>query len=98
MEAARTISNQTPGRYDDAYVTPEVLWGCRVPISQQEREAFARAVQACRQEAYSHYGLAPDAERTAQQEDDAGPSSRSAIFHSPGGELLHLLSRFPCQN
>jgi hypothetical protein len=94
VEAARTISNQTPRRYEDAYVTPWTLWGCRVPISQQEREAFARAAQACRQEAYSHYGLAADAELAAKQKDDAERPSRSGIFHSPGGELLHPLSLF----
>lgn len=70
VEAARTISNQTPRRYEDAYVTPEVLWGCRVPISQQEREAFARAVQARRQKAYGPNGLAADAELTAKQKDE----------------------------
>jgi transposase InsO family protein len=70
VEAARTISNQTPRHYQDAYIAPWVLWACRVPISQQEREAFASAVQACRQEAYSHYGLAADAALTAKQKDD----------------------------
>jgi hypothetical protein len=70
VEAARTLSNQTPRHYQDAYIAPWVLWACRVPISQQEREAFAGAVQACRQEAYSHYGLAADADLTAKQKDD----------------------------
>jgi hypothetical protein len=42
-----------------------------VRISQQEPEAFASAVQACRQKANSRYGLAAGADLTAKQEDDA---------------------------
>jgi hypothetical protein len=88
VEAARAISNQTPWRYEDAYVTPEVLWGCRVPIiSQQEREAFARAVQVCRLEARSS-ALGAARSSYARREAEYGLAMLGAVLAFSVGHIV----------
>ena len=67
VEAARLISNQTPRRSGQSYVTSESIWNSRSPITDQERAEFARTVELCRSQAFRHYGLSPDAELTGKE-------------------------------
>ena len=67
VEAARLISNQTPRRAGQSYVTPQSLWNNRSPITDQERSEFARTVELCRPQALRHYDLSGDAELTSKQ-------------------------------
>jgi hypothetical protein len=69
VEAARLISNQTPRRAGQSYVTPQTLWNSRSPITDHERSEFARTVDLCRPQALRHYGLSADTELTSKEKD-----------------------------
>ena len=70
VEAARIISNHLPRARTREPLSAQQLWHARVPLSSSERQESARAINTSRLRAFDHYGLSPEAELTARQNDN----------------------------
>ena len=69
---------------DCSYASAQAIWKSPRPITQQERAQFARSVELYRADAFRRYGLSPESELTARQQDDVDRFSVSRALVARG--------------